>query len=203
MMIVYISIMYSTFEKTWEERIVIPFRQFVNIQPNELRSLLEKFINTKLGGKCNEFGYMINKSAKVVEHTSAKIEHDMVVFYATITGIFFNCEVGDKLNVIVNSVTQIGIKGVCPNEKNSPYMVYVPIEFIEKSRICEKTGLPLFTNDEVISIKVEAKRYNNKDAYITCIGKYIEEEKKIKKTVVSKTKPKRKVKTYETDSEED
>ena len=193
--------MYSTFEKTWEERIVIPFRQFVRIELNELRGLLEAFIDRQMGGKCNEYGYMVKKSARVLKHTSAKIEHEMVSFYVTICAAFFNCQNGEEIKMSVNSITQIGIKGVCPETKLSPYMVYIPIEFIDKNSICEKTGLPLFKQGDIVNVKIEATRFNIGDTMITCIGKYeTKEVKKVKRNVVVKKKT---VKTYDSDSEED
>lgn len=187
--------MYSTFEKTWEERIVIPFRQFVNIKPDELNVLLRDFINNKLGGKCNEFGYMVRDSVKIVNHTSAKIEHEMVSFYATIYAQFFNCVFGDMLKMRINTITQIGIKGEY-SSKESPYMIYVPIEFIHKNRI--QDGMPSFNVGDTVDVKVEAVRYSIGDEMITCIGKYEEETM----GVIIK-KPIRKVKTYESDSDDE
>lgn len=190
--------MYYTLEKTWEERIVIPFRQFVNIKPNELSVLLKDFINNKLGGKCNEFGYMVKDSVKIVNHTSAKIEHEMVSFYVTICARFFNCVVGDILKMKINTITQIGIKGVYSSGE-SPYMIYVPIEFIHKNSICEKSGLPLFNIGDIIDIKVEAVRFSTGDVMLTCIGKYENEER----NAVIVKKITKKVKTYESDSDDE
>lgn len=190
--------MYSIFEKTWEERIVMPFRQFVNIKLDDLHELLRRFINKKLGGKCNEFGYVVLNSLTIVSHTSAKIEHEMVSFYVTMNARFFNCVAGDILQMKVNTVTQIGIKGVY-HSGESPYMIYVPIEFIDKTSICDKSGLPLFNIGDIVNIKVEAVRFSSGDLMITCIGKYEEQER----TNVVLSSVKKVVKTYESDSDED
>jgi hypothetical protein len=185
--------MYSTIEKSWEERIVIPFRQFVGLKSNELPDLLGHFINTKLGGKCNEYGYMLPNSASIVSHTSAKIEHDMVSFYATISAKFFICNIGDVLKMRINTITQIGIKGGYAGE--SPYMIYVPIEFISGDKISD--GMPLFNIGDIIDVKVEAVRFSIGDTMITCIGKYDKDTNVVVKRKAKKTK------TYDSDSDDE
>jgi hypothetical protein len=150
----------------WNDRIVVPYAKF--IQMKQFIKQFTVFINRKLSGKCNDIGYIIPNSIKIISHSVGRIVRDDIYFDVVLEGEYFQCHEGDKLKMVITSVTQIGIRGVSPDSP-PPYSAYVPIDYMDEDNIVG--GLPNYSVGDTYEFSVVAHRHKLYDMSITIIGK--------------------------------
>ena len=150
----------------------------LNINPrhitNDINMSLTKTLKKKLEGFCQEYGYVEKDSISIINRSIGEIKtinNQSVVIY----NITYSCTVispskGDKLDIKVNSKTDMGIVGYLLDENiksidESPYLAIIPKEYFSDDKIND------ISIDDTITVEIEVFRIRYNSDKIHIVGR--------------------------------
>lgn len=127
----------------------------------DINKLLFKHLQNKFEGVCNEDGYIQKGSLEIINRSIGEIKTinniNYIVFNLTYKAIILTPVKGIKLNIIIDSITKMGVIGYLKKEesdtiKNSPFIVIVPNEYFDHNDISK------YSINDTLDVIIKAAR---------------------------------------------
>jgi|TARA_B110000967_G_C18840755_1_gene539237 DNA-directed RNA polymerase subunit E'/Rpb7 len=112
----------------------------------DINELLYTLLKKKYEGVCNKDGYIQIGSLQIINRSIGEVKTinntSYIVYEITYQGNIYSPVKGTKLDIIVNSLTKMGIIGYLKDKdddtiENSPFIVIVPREYFKDGSIDE------------------------------------------------------------------
>lgn len=151
---------------------------FINIEARNIKGnineLLFKYLKKKYEGVCNTDGYVKKNSLEIVNRSIGEVKTinsvSYVVYNITYKAIILSPIKGVQLNIVIDSITKMGIIGYLKEDdsdtiENSPFIVIIPGEYFEEG-YSEKYKI-----NDTLNIIIEASRIKYLSKHIQVVGK--------------------------------
>ena len=151
-----------------EENLVIP----VTSIGKRLKENITKNMSIKLEGKCNQNGYIKNGSVRIVNYSNGLIQNGNIKFKIIYEALVCNPVEGHLIECNVKNVTKAGIRAEVSDDNDVPLVLFIARDHHHQDR----DFLSVKENDN-ITVRVIASRYELNDKYIAIIGELVKQKK--------------------------
>jgi DNA-directed RNA polymerase subunit E'/Rpb7 len=163
-------------------KVSLPFKSI----GSNLVENIEKYLSTRIEGKCVPEGFIKPKSIRIVNYSAGTVNGKFVAFTVVFECLICRPVEGMKFKAVVKNITKAGIR--CETQEDpSPVVVFIARDHHFKSK--EFSQLKL---DDNITLKVIGIRFELNDPYISVIAEYVPPRKiKAKKPIKILINPKK------------
>tara|TARA_Y100000389_G_C17422526_1_gene497562 strand:+ start:673 stop:1224 length:552 start_codon:yes stop_codon:yes gene_type:complete len=165
------------------KKIKIPFSDLNNAVEKLFKEYAEKFIV----GKCSKEGYISTTHIKIVQYSSAKCVSSYTLYDVLFEFDVYNPYEGQELYAKIVNITKIGIKAlITTNSRSNPITVFASRlhneDIVMKDdnidlNSDEKTNKHVYSENDIIKIRVIGHRFEINDSSVYVLGKIIEKNK--------------------------
>lgn len=151
----------------------------VNIRSNkvvgDINKILLNHLKTHNEGKCNNDGFILLDSIKIIDRSIGEIKtinnNSYITYRLKYSTKILNISKNDKLECYINSITKMGLISyikLTPEStiKNSPFIIITPKEFLPDGK-----DIAEYNSNDKINVIVTAYRIKFKSTNIQIISK--------------------------------
>ena len=148
---------------------LLPMEIGTNVTKDNLRLTLE----TSIGGKCIEEGYVRPNTIKIQSYSAGVLKKDRIEFYVVFECKTYNPAEGSWIKQCrVSSVTKAGIHAnVIDEEQNTPATV-----FIIRDHFGDNKYFNTIQEEDEVNIKVIGVRFELNDPFVEILGNLMPKE---------------------------
>lgn len=165
-----------------ERQIVLSFNDVDEYIEEQFKNYAKKhFMN-----RCLKEGYISGDYIKIISYSAGKIKNSTIVFDVLYEFDIFYPYEGKTLYAKVQNITKIGIKAVIyDDEKKNPIIVFANrihnnhIVMGDDTAITTNGGKNIYSEGDIINVKVLGSRFEINDPCIFTLGEIIESKAKI------------------------
>ena len=140
----------------------------------DINELLYKLLKKKYEGVCNKDGYIQKDSLKIINRSIGEVKSinntSYIVYEITYQANIYSPVKGTKLDIVVNSLTKMGIIGYLKDKdddtiENSPFIIIVPREYFKGDSIDE------YDTNSKLKVQIEDSRIKYMSKNIQIVAK--------------------------------
>ena len=152
----------------------------LHVYPSQVRSnineTLDKILSKKVEGYCNENGYILRGSTKILNRSLGKIlslnNKSKIVYDITFSADVISPKMGDKIQVVIDSTNKMGAISYVKYDdvttlQESPLIIIIPNEYFNDSNYKLKD----MNKGNRISVEIIAVRIKYKSEQIHVVAK--------------------------------